>query len=294
MSLAAEIAKEFSPDLLPAIIEQLSDEEQEELYGHLEADEHDSIIARCSERVVAHDRGPMYWLRNWTRTENFHWQTQGRTRPDEPFPYKPYPKEFLASYGIEAERLDWDYLDWVMDALLESFERGKELRIPKTREMITSWLVVGYITWSCQFFPSIEAVGQSENDRKAQGLIEYANTLYRNQPDWMKARFPLKRASADEGGKHSIEWTHRGVDEQRQPVVRHSKFFAVPQGVRQTASSHPTIYFNDESAHQPAWKTTIGVVRQATKQIISVSSAAPSDFGDACQIPGAQNEGNGV
>lgn len=227
----------------------------------------------------------MFWLRNFTKTENYHWQAQGRPRPDEPFPYWPYPKEMLATYSVPPEQMDWDYLDWTMWKILDCWERGKELLIPKTREMVTSWLVVGYITWSCQFFPSVEAVGQSENDRKAQGLIEYANILYRNQPEWMKTRFPLARASAEQGGKHSIEFRHAGVDDEGRSVLRHSKFFAVPQGERQTASSHPTIYFNDESAHQPAWQTTVGVVRQAAKQIISVSSAAFSDFGIACEQP---------
>src|SRR5580765_7813794 len=104
MSLAAEIAKEFSPDLLPAIIEQLSPEEQAELYAHLEAEQHDDIIARCSERIVAHDRGPMWWLRNWTKTENFHWQKQG-LEPKAPFPYKLHPER--TAHG---EQSDWDYL----------------------------------------------------------------------------------------------------------------------------------------------------------------------------------------
>ena len=230
--------------------------------------ERNDVIARCSERVVSHDRGPMYWLRNWTRTENYHWEKQGLPAK-APFPHKPYPAELLADYGIPADKLDWDYLDWVMSYLIRSYELGKPLYIPKTREMITSWLVVGYITWSCQFFVNLQAVGQSEKDGKAQGLIEYANILYDNQPDWMRKRFPLKRGES--GTKHLIEWAHG------------SSFEGVPQGERQTASTHPTIYFNDESAHQPAWKATVGIVKPVAKQIICVSSAAFSDFGIACQ-----------
>jgi len=49
---------------------------------------------------------------------------------------------------------------------------SKELNIPKTREMMTSWLVVGFITWFCQFFEKIGWIGQSEDDLKAQGLIK--------------------------------------------------------------------------------------------------------------------------
>jgi hypothetical protein len=260
MSLAAEIAKEFSPDLLPAIIEQLSPEEQAELYAHLEAEQHDDIIARCSERVVAHDRGPMYWVRSWTKTKNFHWQKQGLTAEQSirPFPYKPHPE------GVEG----WDYLDWMMHYLLDSFKHGYDLYVPKCREMMTSWEAVAYITWSCQFFPNIQAVSQSEKDDKAKGLVAYANTLYENQPDWLKARCPLKRGES--GTEHKIQWANG------------SEFIGVPQGERQVASYHPTIYFNDESAHQPAWKATVNIVKPVAKQIVCVSSAALSDFGLAC------------
>jgi len=278
VSAVAEILKEFSPDMLPVLISQLDEEEQGEFLRLIEEEDHECIVARCSERVVAHDRGPMYWLRTFTKTENYHWEKQGLP-PKAPFPHKPYPKETLVAYGIPEEKLDWDYLDWLMSFLLESYESGKPLNIPKTREMITSWLVVGYITWSCQFFQNVQAVGQSEKDDKAKGLIKYSNILYENQPAWLKARFPLRRGEA--GTLHSIEWAHG------------SSFTGVPQGERQTASHHPTIYFNDESAHQPGWKATVDIVKPVAKQIISVSSAAFSDFGIACDPhEGATTDGN--
>lgn len=233
--------------------------------------ERTEIDARCAERIVAHDRGPMYWLRHCTKTENYHWQHQG-LEPKAPFPYKPYPPKMLAGFKIPADRIEWDYLDWMMHFLLETYEEGKPLNAPKTREMLTSWLVVGYITWSCQFFPNTQAVGQSEKDDKAQGLIKYANILYENQADWMKAKHPLRRGET--GTLHRIQWANG------------SEFIGVPQGVRQTASYHPTIYFNDESAHQPAWKATVDIVKPVARQIISVSSAAFSDFGIQCEVPG--------
>ena len=130
MSAIAEVLKEFSPEILGVLVGKLDEEEQGELCALIEQEEHDDIIARCSERVVAHDRGPMYWLRNWTKTENFQWQAQG-LQPKEAFPYKPHAGH------------DRDYMDVVMGYILED----SELYIPKTREMMTSWLVTGYITW---------------------------------------------------------------------------------------------------------------------------------------------------
>lgn len=227
------------------------------------------IAERCGQRVIAHDHGPMFWLRECTKTENYHWEAQGR-QPKEPFPYKPHG--FDDWRGLNPlEHPEFDYLDHLMGALLKSYADRKPIYIPKTREMLTSWLVVGYITWACQFFPNIEAVGQSEKDDKAQGLIKYANILYDNQDGWLKQRHPLKRG--DTGTAHRIEWANG------------SSLTGIPQGERQTASKHPTIYFNDESAHQPAWEATINVVKPVAKQIICVSSAAASRFGDLCAPP---------
>jgi hypothetical protein len=201
----------------------------------------------------------MFWLRNLTKTKNFHWQKQGLSEQQSiaPFPYRPF---------VSGE---WDYQDWVMHYMLRSFDSGKALYMPKTREMMTSWEVVGYGTWACQFFPNTQFVAQSEKDEKAQGLVAYANALYENQEPWLKARNPLKRG--DSGTMHRIAWANG------------SEFIGVPQGERQVASYHPTIYFNDESAHQPAWAATVDIVRPVAKQIICVSSAAYSEFGLACK-----------
>ncbi|MGE5736551.1 MAG: hypothetical protein ACM34E_15770 [Acidobacteriota bacterium] len=210
-----------------------------------------------------------------TKTENYQWRDQG-LHPVSPFPYKPWPKN---SCKIEFDVFPFqhdltdddppDYLDVAMGYLMSS----KELNIPKTREMMTSWLVVGFITWFCQFYPSTGWVGQSEDDLKAQGLIKYANILYSNQEQWMKDLHPLKRRK-DEGTLHRIEWENG------------SWFLALPSGVRKLASLHPHGYFNDESAHQPAWKETVNIVRPAVRQIINVSSVAPGDFADDSLLVG--------
>ena len=235
------------------------------------------IDTSCATWTISHKQGPMYWLRNWTKTENYQWRDQGLS-PVAPFPYKPWPKgscniDFDALRQVFTHDLTEndppDYLDVVMGYLMFS----KSLNIPKTREMMTSWIVVGFITWFCQFFEKIGWVGQSEDDLKAQGLIKYANILYSNQEQWMKDLHPLKRRK-DEGTLHRIEWENG------------SWFLAIPSGVRKLASLHPHGYFNDESAHQPAWKETVNIVRPAVKQIINVSSVAPGDFADECQLVG--------
>lgn len=227
------------------------------------------------EKEVSHTKGPMFWLRRFTATENYQWQAQGR-EAIAPFPHKPFPPELLGGFNIPPERKHWDYLDHIMQAMLAGLKKSESdkaaLYIPKTREMMTSWLVVAFITWHCQFFPATGWLAQSEKDDKAQGLINYANILYKNQPAWLRDRHPLKRG-ADEGTKHRVDWANG------------SWFKALAQGARQSASDHPHGWFNDESAHQPTWKAALNITRPAVKQIICVSSAATSDFGIACEPP---------
>jgi hypothetical protein len=262
VSAVSEILRSIPPADLAARIGRLPEDTQDEFLALLEAESRDDIDRRCGERVVEHDRGPMYWLRTLTKTKNFHWQKQGLTAEQSvaPFPFWKHPNAIV--------KPEWDYLDWLMFYMLDSFEQGYDLYVPKARQMLTSWEAVGYVTWSCQFFPNVQAVGQSEKDDKAQGLIAYANALYENQPEWLRLRHPLKRG--DSGTQHEIQWANG------------SEFIAVPQGERQTASYHPTIFFSDEAAHQPAWKATINIVKPVAKQVVCVSSAAFSEFGLSC------------
>jgi len=266
--LPEAMRQEWTPEEIEASIQHLTEGEKDRLRGLLTKKYWDGIDAKCSKRVVSHAEGFMYFLRNHTKTENYHAERQG-VQPREPFPYRPYSPAELAGYDIPPGRMDWDYLDWTMWKMLDSYEKGYNVYLPKSRELITSWLTVAYIFCQCQFYPAIEAVGQSESDRKAQGLVKYANILYDNQDDELKARHPLKRGSG--GQLHKIEWANG------------SSFTALPQGERQTASSHPTIFFNDESAHQAGWKSTINVVKPVAKQILCVSSAAYSEFGFHCE-----------
>lgn len=241
----------------------------------------------CAQWVLSHDRGPMYWLRgrrgadgslpssnpsDWlTCTENYHWKEQNLPAI-APFPYKPFRdrKIDLSKLPFEHEFSEEDppdYLDVTMGFILFSSKISpeNEVWIPKTRELMTSWLVTGFITWMCQFYPAIEWLSQSETDLKAQGLIKYAGILYANQGNWQKRLHPLKKG-AEEATLHQIEWANG------------STFRALASGIRKMASSHPYGYMSDESAHQPNAEATINIVKPAVKQIICVSSVAPGYF----------------
>jgi len=63
---------------------------QEEKALHTsEQERRKQIDAACAAWIISHAQGPMYWLRNWTKTENYQWRDQG-LNPVAPFPYKPW------------------------------------------------------------------------------------------------------------------------------------------------------------------------------------------------------------
>ena len=76
--------------------------------------------------MVSHQRGPTYWLRHLTKTENYHWRQQG-VEPVMPFPDRPFldrkiDLEALRQHSLHqfTEQDPPDYLDVIMGFLLTS------------------------------------------------------------------------------------------------------------------------------------------------------------------------------
>lgn len=185
----------------------------------------------CGERVAAFDRGPLLWLTKHTATEDEHWLHKG-SQPVAPFPAK-------------------EYLRVTMHYLLTT----DTLFILKSRELMSSWLCCGYLSWMCQWLPHIFAIVQTEKEDKATQLITYCRILFDRQPDWMKARNPVIVSNS--------------VELKRQ---NGSHILAVPAGENQVRLFHPTIYLQDESAFLPEAEQSFNAVRPVVKQIIAVSS----------------------
>jgi hypothetical protein len=189
------------------------------------------VWARCAERVASFDAGPLLWLTKFTATEDLHWLQKG-TEPVMPFPTKTF---FLVA--------------------MEDLLRCDTLFIPKSREMMTSWLVCGYISWMTQWLPHIFWILQTEKEDKATQLINYCRILYNRQPEWMKERNPLT--------------INNSVELKR---ANGSHILAVPQGENQVRLFHPYGYMQDESAFLPEAEQSFNAVRPVCKQIVAVSS----------------------
>ena len=168
------------------------------------------IWNRCAQRVASFEAGPLLWLTQHTATEDLHWLQKG-TPPVAPFPAK-------------------QYLLVAMSYLLTC----DTLFIPKSREMMTSWLVCGYIAWMTQWLPHIFWILQTEKEDKATQLIQYCRILYNRQPAWMQERNPLVVSN-------SVELKR----------ANGSHVMAVPQGENQVRLFHPYGYMQDESAFLP-------------------------------------------
>jgi hypothetical protein len=200
------------------------------------------IWAKCAQKVANFEAGPMLWLTQYTATEDEHWLHKG-TPPVAPFPTK-------------------QYLAIAMLYLLTS----DTVFIPKSREMMTSWLVCGYISWMCQWLPHIFWILQTEKEDKASQLITYCRILFDRQPDWMKERNPLVVSN-------SVELKRENG----------SHILAVPQGENQVRLFHPYGYMQDESAFLPEAEQSFNAVRPVCKQIIAVSSDEMGWFHNECK-----------
>lgn len=242
--LDASASADFSASSSLGWLESLTSEDLAALESELEG----SIAAQRGEEQLAHSEideacanNPLFWLQNWTATENPKHEAQGLAYRG-PFPRKSY-----------------------FQPVFEAFNKSPRLFVPKTREMLTSWCVMGDSAHRAQWKRWFTVV-QTDSETKAHELIEYVRCLYRNQPDWMQDLHPL----AGDGSLSEIEWADGG------------RVLAIPKGVNKIRLYHPTRYVMDEAAFLPEAEACYNAAHPVAQQIIAISSAGPGWFGDEC------------
>jgi hypothetical protein len=154
-----------------------------------------------------------------------------------------------------------------MDLMLKK----PRLFIPKTREMMTSWEVMGYAGWLCCWQPGSQVICQADKEDKAWGLANYVRILYRNSEDWVKREWGTL-VRGEDGGGH-LKWSNG------------SELIAVPSGESQIRFYHPAVYIMDEAAKLPEAEQCYGAASLVCQQIIAISSAAPGWFANECEPP---------
>jgi hypothetical protein len=154
-----------------------------------------------------------------------------------------------------------EYFVYLFGAFLA---RHRRLYICKSRTMMTSWAAASFATWSAQWKRE-ETVIQTLNEDKALHLIDYASQLLRNQDPGLARLHPIKKQTA-----FSIEWKGGGAVD------------AIPGGADASRSFHPSLFIQDEAAHIPEGEESMNTVIPSGARIISISTARPGWFADAC------------
>lgn len=198
-------------------------------------------------RLTAAVSDPYCWATQYTETYNEHWVEEGRPSPYEPFPQRlPYLNPLFGV--LEQERIVW---------------------IVKSRDMMISWACVAYLTWRAMTVPLCGSVVQTQKEKKAIQLVEYAKCLYRRQPAWLRDGIPLAKPLK----------TQSDLELQ---FANGSYIVGIPGGADQIRSYHPWGYLNDESSFQPeagdCYNEALSVVKG---KIIFNSSAGPGWYADA-------------
>lgn len=192
-------------------------------------------------------RDPLTWLQNHTQTKDPHWREVGARSPYRPFPAKPYFRP-------------------VVDAI----QRESVIFISKSRDLMMSWLCVGFFTHLCMTVPGTEVLVQSQTEGKAAELIDYAKCLYDQQSIQLQNSFPLTQPSSRQS------WLELNF-------AHNSRLVGLPHGADKIRSYHPTALFIDEAAFVPDAGHSFDEAVSACQKIVVVSSAGPGWFEQVCQ-----------
>jgi hypothetical protein len=197
-------------------------------------------------------RNPLHWLQHHTKTRDDHWRENGTEL------YRKFP--------------DWPYFP----RLFELMQSERRLFLPKSREMMLSWAVMAYAVWLAQWHNGSQIIVQSEKSTKSidlvggTGVSGYCLTLWEQQDACLKRLHPLTKRPEDMAGD-LITWKND------------SSIRAVPGGADQVRQYHPALFIMDEACFLTEAAASYDTAEPVTTQIIAVSSAGPSWYGEVCQ-----------
>lgn len=158
--------------------------------------------------------------------------------------------------------------------LLEQIHTEKTVFVPKSRQIMATWLVCAYLWWDARFHEHELNFVQSKKEEDAANLVFNKDALS-SRISFMEERLPgyLKQPVTYSYG--IIQYPGIG-----------SKIWGVPQGADIIRSYTPSIVFLDEAAFQPRAEESYRASIAAARKIVAVSSAEPSWFGSTCGLQG--------
>jgi len=199
-----------------------------------------------SDGVERKLRDPLNWLQQHTQTKDPHWQEVNAGSPYRSFPDKPYFRP-----------------------IIEALQREPVTFILKSRDLMLSWLVVGYFTHMCQMNRGTEILFQSQTEPKAAELVDYAKCLVHRQDSDIQKQHPLVAPSSKQSWLE-LAWKND------------SRIVGIPHGADKIRSYHPTALFMDEAAFIPDAEASFNEALAVCQKIALVSSAGPGFFEEVC------------
>jgi len=164
-------------------------------------------------------RSPYYFLTEWARTVDRHVVSSN--------PIQFFPKK--------------EYIQFVVDTWLKE----KLLLIPKTRQMMMSWLFVGLYLWDAQFHPGRLIFFQSKKAEDANDLIARAKLIYDYQPDFLKSY-------SDSDGSKLVPMEAKCLSDKILFPQIHSELRGIPEGGDIIRMHQASGIFSDEMGFQPS------------------------------------------
>ena len=138
------------------------------------------------------------------------------------------------------------------------------LLLPKSRQMLMTWLISACYLWDTQFHRGRLNFFQSKKEEDADRIVQRAWFIYEHQPDWIKDMFPAEYTSCHLKFKQGK-----------------SEIWGVPQGGDQIRSHTSSGIFSDEMAFQPeaedAYTGALPTIKGGGR-FTGVSSANPGFF----------------
>lgn len=180
---------------------------------------------------------PWFFVRQFCITIDEH---------DHGHPYKPFP--------------DLDYLRWVT----YDWEANPKYLLPKSRQMMMSWLMVALHLWQ---FCSREAqliFFQSKKEEDACRLVDRAWFMYERLPEYVKKAAGAKKVYG------------KMISEERNCTI-----WGIPQGADQIRSNVPSAVLSDEMAFQNEAEMSFVATLPALEgggRYTGISSAHPGFF----------------
>lgn len=155
---------------------------------------------------------------------------------------------------------DKDYLREICDL----WYNEPLLLVPKSRQLMMTWLFASCYLWDTQFFEGRLNFFQSKKEEDADRVVKRAWHIYENQPSWIKDLFPAEYTYCHIRFKNS-----------------NSEIWGVPQGEDQIRSNTASGILSDEMAFQDkaegAYTGALPTIKGGGR-FTGVSSANPGFF----------------